>query len=163
MGNAVRTKYLAIKAAMQGDEDQNTIITSLDVRVVKFHDMVIVVRFLSLKFPSFVFSIIKEKRTLLHHAAGFGRAALIRSLVQAGADINARDHRGWTPLYLACVMGQKELAIDLISVGADVEAKDMYGTTPLHVACEGNAELATALVSIGANPKVKVRKQHFVS
>ena len=39
--------------------------------------------------------------TLLHNAAELGNLSLIEALVKSGANLNARNHQGWTPLHLA--------------------------------------------------------------
>ena len=49
----------------------------------------------------------------------------------AGADVNAKDNHGYTPLHWAADGGHKEVAELLIAKGADVNAKNKYGDTPL--------------------------------
>jgi ankyrin repeat protein len=41
----------------------------------------------------------EDGRTALHVAADEGNLLMVRKLVEAGADVNARDRRGTTPLY----------------------------------------------------------------
>jgi len=48
-----------------------------------------------------------------------------------GADVNAKDEGGWTPLHQAAWNGRKEIVELLITKGADVNTKDMSGRTPL--------------------------------
>jgi ankyrin repeat protein len=50
-------------------------------------------------------------------------------LIAKGADVNARDSQGRTPLYSVRL---KEMAELLIAKGADVNTRDNDGSTPLH-------------------------------
>ncbi len=68
---------------------------------------------------------------------------MLRILVQAGADVNARDEFGRTPLS-ACF--DTDYARALIDLGADVFARDKQGKTAAQSAREmGASELADLL------------------
>lgn len=76
----------------------------------------------------------------------------VRWLVAQGADINAKDLYGNTPLHkeAACWQGNTEL---LVQLGADIEAKNNDGNTPLHrAACKGVAQTVERLLALGADP-----------
>ncbi len=53
-----------------------------------------------------------------------------------GADVNAKDDQGATPLHYAAYRGHTEIAELLISKGADLNTKDDNGETPLSEAEE---------------------------
>ena len=58
-----------------------------------------------------------------------GDIEAVKQHLAAGADVNAKDEEGWTPLHQA---ETKEIAELLISKGADIHAKDRNRVTPLH-------------------------------
>jgi uncharacterized protein len=60
----------------------------------------------------------------LHAAAAGGRAGEIEDLVRAGADLNARDSNGRTPLMVAAFRRDDAAAKALIEAGADLNALD---------------------------------------
>lgn len=53
-----------------------------------------------------------------------GRAAAVRLLLGAGADANAADADGWTPLAFAARGGHIAIAKDLLDAGAKVDSRD---------------------------------------
>lgn len=69
-----------------------------------------------------------------------------------GADLEARDAGGRTPLHIAAELGRETAADLLISWGADVNAQDAHGRTPMHTAAAaGNAAIERLLISASAN------------
>jgi len=66
------------------------------------------------------------------HAAAAGRhIEVCRVLVAAGADVDARQHGGFTPLHEAAQHGDIELVELLLSAGADPAIRDSdYDATP---------------------------------
>lgn len=55
----------------------------------------------------------------LHQAIWDGELASLKSLLEAGGDLNARDPRGWTPLSRAIERRRPEMALLLLERGAD--------------------------------------------
>jgi len=90
---------------------------------------------------------------LLHEAARLGRDDVIPALLQAGADIEARDAKGYTPLILASYNGQATATTVLLDLGADAAAGDeARGNTPLMgVAFKGYAGIARLLLDTGVD------------
>ena len=81
----------------------------------------------------------------LRKAAAMGDALGVARLLALGADIDARDNNGGTPLHWAAVWNASPaVATLLLDHGASIEARDDAGWTPLHVVVERNAELAVA-------------------
>ena len=60
-----------------------------------------------------------------------------RLLLDAGAGVNERNERGWTPLHLAAQNGYPVEALALLlEHGAILDAKDSEGRTPLYYAID---------------------------
>ena len=72
--------------------------------------------------------------TALSWAALEGKEEIAELLIEAGADIGAKNLDGATPLHAAAFMGQLEIVKLLLDYGADVTAKTLNGETPLDTA-----------------------------
>ncbi|MET0365253.1 MAG: ankyrin repeat domain-containing protein [Sphingobium sp.] len=90
----------------------------------------------------------ERRQELLFEAAKLGRTDLIPLLVKEGADINAYESRGFTPLILAAYNGQAEAVEALLKAGADPCKPDANqgNTAQMGVAFKGNDALAARLL-----------------
>jgi ankyrin repeat protein len=70
-------------------------------------------------------------RTVLTTAAFAGDLDRVRALIKAGADVNAKDPRGYTPLLLASHMGHSGVVQALVDAGADANWEGSGGWTAL--------------------------------
>merc|ERR1740130_1255318 len=88
----------------------------------------------------------------VHNAAIAGDAAKIKSLVEAGGQVNARDVTDVTPLHYAARVGKAESATALLEMKADVTAVTSdAGRMPLHAAAEnGSVAVIQILLAAGA-------------
>jgi ankyrin repeat protein len=88
--------------------------------------------------------------TPLHSAvatdAGAATAEIVRLLLEAGADPNAKSREGGTPLHSAAFTGDLEIAELLLAYGADPNATDPKGLTPLDIARDRRNREAAALL-----------------
>ena len=87
------------------------------------------------------------------------KVGVIKALLQAGCDANAKDSGGSTALMLAVKSGNTNVVKLLLSKGADVNAKGDYGTTALMCAVMQTSEKALEIIKIllqaGANINAK--------
>ena len=59
----------------------------------------------------------------MHWAVFHGNAALVRRLLDAGADVNALTEYQVSPLSIACRNGDAKIARSLLKSGADANAQ----------------------------------------
>ena len=92
----------------------------------------------------------------LREAIREGDIEAVQQHLVAGADVNAKDEEGLTPLHLAASWGHKEVAELLIDNGADVNVKSGFGQPPLRWAA-GNegSQVAELLIAKGADVNAK--------
>ena len=75
----------------------------------------------------------------LFHATVEGNTDMVKSLLSSpGADVNATDARGNTPLLEAARYGHDDICRVLIASGANLKAKDKDGKTALMLAVQGD-------------------------
>lgn len=106
--------------------------------------------------------------TSLHLASAALRTAEAELLLGAGADPNAANRRGATPLHYACdprprsaVPWSRESQVRLIGLlfehGADLDRADRGGATPLHRAVRARSAGAVGrLLALGARPHCRL-------
>jgi len=116
----------------------------------------------------------------IHTAAKNGDLARVQKELDGGADVNAKDDWGLTPLdwadgetadllrehggksgaefsiHVAAGLGNAEAVKQHLDAGVNVNAKDKYGGTPLHSAAwEGHKEVVELLIAEGADVNAK--------
>jgi ankyrin repeat protein len=80
-----------------------------------------------------------------------GKLDEVTSLLEKGANVDAKDDFDRTPLMMSALGGHTRIAKALIDAGADLNAAAKYGQTALKFAEEqGNDEIAGMLRAAGA-------------
>lgn len=83
------------------------------------------------------------------------RNAIFSSFI-LGADINAPDAYGYTPLVNASMLGRVDVIRTLLDAGADIQRKGPFGYTALHAAAQnGSLDVVQELVRRGADVHCK--------
>ena len=90
--------------------------------------------------------------TPLYAASRNGHLAVVRYLVEQGADMEKVNSHGWTPLIEATFCGHLEVVRYLLEQGAKRDKADTLGWTSLHwAASKGHLETAKLLMVYGAD------------
>jgi FOG: Ankyrin repeat len=101
------------------------------------------------------FGVWKIKQTCWHKNISLGDTALIKRLLDKGADINAKDN-DFTLLMKAATEGYVKTSKLLIDKGAYIDVKTDEGSTALICAARaGYPKIVELLINAGANVKVK--------
>ena len=148
-------------AAKNGDTDEVAALLSMDNRLTRTFDADgwsplhlaahyghpdVVTLLLHNNAPVDLRSTNQMANTALHAALAGRRAEVVPILLDAGADVNARQHGGWTALHAAAANGDRALVELLLSRGADAAEANDAGVTAAGIARErGHAEIAELL------------------
>uniref|UniRef100_A0A182N8V8 Ion transport domain-containing protein n=1 Tax=Anopheles dirus TaxID=7168 RepID=A0A182N8V8_9DIPT len=96
-----------------------------------------------------------KQMTALHLAADEGNLDCVTQLLARGADVRARNHRGFTALHLAARSGSADCVEALLKLGGcDPNMADFDQRTPLHAAVSKSdtaVEMIETLIAWGAN------------
>ena len=97
-------------------------------------------------------TVAQEAPSTLHGAALVGDLGAVRERIAAGADVNARDAYGSTPLVIAATFGHAGAVEALVDAGASLDLTNAEGSTALHAAAFlGREEVVRLLLDAGAN------------
>lgn len=90
----------------------------------------------------------EEAPLLFFEAAREGRNDVIDNLLKAGTEVDVKDNRGYTPLFLAIYNNNLETVKMLLQHGANACSADNNGDTPLMIsAYKGNEEIFQTLLA----------------
>ena len=92
----------------------------------------------------------------LHRAAKAGNLKGLEAALAAGADVNARDNKGWTALMYVVDKGYVLLVEPVLTAKADPDVRAPDGATALFMAAaHGHSEIIPLLMKAGADPMIK--------
>ena len=92
----------------------------------------------------------------LHRAAQTGDLTGLQGTLAAGADVDARDGKGWTALMHAVAKGYPLVVEPLLKAGADPDLRAPDGATALFMAAaEGHAEIIERLMEAEADVSIR--------
>ena len=98
--------------------------------------------------------LVEEGATLLHEAVKLGMIEVVKSLIDAGENVNAKDKNGNTPLHFVKTI---EIAELLVFEGANVNEQNKFANTPFFsVVANENIALTKFLFSQDADVNVLV-------
>ncbi len=131
---------IVFSAVMQGNERCMERLMRLDPSVIDFRDT--------------------SESTLLHKAVYHQRYGAARVLLAAGANVNATNDVGETPLFFA---NESSMVDFLVDAGADIHVQNNYDDTAAHsAAAYRDAATLKKLINSGANINVKGGDQETV-
>jgi hypothetical protein len=94
----------------------------------------------------------------LFAAAEKGSVSLVAELLKQGAQVNAQDARGRTPVMAATYARQPKAVAALLRAGADVNQRDAMLNNPfLYAGAEGMLEILKLAHAAGADPRLTNR------
>ncbi|KAL5331220.1 hypothetical protein ACEPPN_000749 [Leptodophora sp. 'Broadleaf-Isolate-01'] len=98
----------------------------------------------------------RNERSPLSYAAERGQEAVVRLLLEKGADVESKCNSNRTPLSRAAENGQEAVVRLLLEKGADVESKSNSSQTPLSwAAARGEEAVVRLLLRKGADVESK--------
>jgi hypothetical protein len=98
------------------------------------------------------------KSTPLYIAVRHKQTAVVKFLVDRGAEVNAQDPRGWTVLHQAVNQKNEELVRLLLDCGANADVKDRFGRTALYISMHEwcyNEDIVRLLLQHTTNPNIR--------
>lgn len=96
----------------------------------------------------------------IHRYCDLGNIRALRKAAEAGADLNAKNKSGATPLQTAIAHKQLASVKVLLELGADVAVQDADGSTALHYAVEHNLPEILKLLVQRCREAISISDKH---
>lgn len=108
------------------------------------------------KYPQFIRARDYQRWTALHYATAWGDPEVVKLLLDAGADREAKTITGESPLHWAARWGKLKCVEILAAQGADINIRDNNGMTPLHkAASKGQVEVVKYFLDQGMDVNIQ--------
>ena len=101
-----------------------------------------------------------KQRTPLAEAAGQGNEWAFNRLLEAKADVNAKDAEGKNALMIALDEGHQSLVAPLLQHGTDINAQDNDGVSALHTAAD-TGDLDAVRLLLDRGPLLQATSEKF--
>jgi len=88
---------------------------------------------------------------LLLYVSGCKSSGIVQTLVEAGAQVNAKNDDGSTALMAAALKGDADIVQILLSAGADIKVKDKDEDTALNLAAQNGQQRSASIAAAGAD------------
>jgi ankyrin repeat protein len=99
------------------------------------------------------------KAAPIQSAVAAGHERVVQMLLRLGADPNAREQGGYTPLHAATQNGSDDMIRILLYGGADLTLKGKDGKTPLDLAMESGDEKTIIILREGITKRLKPKRE----
>lgn len=95
----------------------------------------------------------KDGKPMLIYAARYGRAAVVKYMLDKGVDVQTKDYEFFSALHAGVMSNDTETVKVLLEAGAEVNAKWNLGTSPIMLAdYTTDLEIFRLLMAYGADP-----------
>jgi uncharacterized protein len=98
------------------------------------------------------------KAAPIQSAVAAGHEKVVQMLLRLGADPNAREQDGYTPLHAATQNGHEDMIRILLYGGADLTLRGKDGKTPLDLAMETGDEKTMIILREGTTKRLKPKR-----
>lgn len=101
--------------------------------------------------------IFNDNSAILHRCVSGGAVAVVRRLMQMGADESVKNSTGEPPIYYAARKDMVRVLCALLECNANPDEAHRDGTRPIHVACDfGHRRVVEVLLAHGSDAEYKV-------
>ncbi|MGV6832606.1 MAG: ankyrin repeat domain-containing protein [bacterium] len=101
------------------------------------------------------------KRTFLIIAASKGNEAVLKFLIEKGADINFQDKNGYCALHFAAQNKESRITEILLKNGANLNLKDLHGNSPIWTAImNAKQDFSIVKMLLENNADIETKNNH---
>lgn len=109
-----------------------------------------------------------EYTYIIHLACRYYNCEAINFLIDNGANLDASDFRGYTPIHIACIHKKTDIIKLLIEKNVNINISNTNGYSPIHQACFNNdVDIVKMLIekniNLEAETKNRMRPIHYAS